>query len=152
MEVWEAGDGILVRVADQVPTTRLEDTADIGQDRLLGVGRPGRRRGGREPGEATVVEHPVDGEGDRRTEHGPAELAPHFGGSVRVERAPERCVERGGVRPRRRRGEVVNGDPPKGLVQRGGHGVAVAGGAATAKAATDVEQEDERRRQNSFPE
>jgi hypothetical protein len=35
VEVWEAGDGILVRVADQVPTTRLEDTADIGQDRLL---------------------------------------------------------------------------------------------------------------------
>lgn len=138
MEVWEAGDGILVRVADEVPTTRLEDTADIGQDSLLGVGRPGRRRGRREPGEATVVEHPVDGEGDRRTEHGPAELAPHFGGSVRVERAPERCVERGGVRPRRRRGEVVNGDRPQGLVQRGGHGVAVAGGAATAKAATDI--------------
>jgi hypothetical protein len=32
-------------------------------------------------------------------------------------------VERGGVRPRRRRGEVVGGDRAQGLVQRGGHGV-----------------------------
>jgi hypothetical protein len=32
-------------------------------------------------------------------------------------------VERGGVRPRRRRGEVVGGDRAQGLVQRSGHGV-----------------------------
>jgi len=89
----------------------------------LRVGSPRRWRGGWEPGEAAVVEHPVDGEGDGRTEHGPAELPPHRGGAVRVERAPERRVERGGVRPRRRRGEVVGGDRAQGLVQRGGHGV-----------------------------
>lgn len=35
MEVWEAGDGILVRVADEFPPARLEDTADIGQGSLL---------------------------------------------------------------------------------------------------------------------
>jgi len=155
VEVWEAGDGILVRVADEVPPARLQDTADIGQGSLLAekvtprknqqdskgekenfqaswlkgkigalrVGGPGRRRGGREPGEAAVVEHPVDGEGDGRTEHGPAELRPHRGGAVRVERAPERRVERGGVAPRRRRREVVGGDRAQGLVQLGGHAV-----------------------------
>jgi hypothetical protein len=35
VEVWEAGDGILVRFADEVPPARLQDTADIGQGSLL---------------------------------------------------------------------------------------------------------------------
>jgi hypothetical protein len=39
---------------------------------------------GWEPGEAAVVEHPVDGEGDRQTETGRA--PPHCGGAVRAER------------------------------------------------------------------
>lgn len=37
MEVSEAGDGILVRVADEVPPARLQDTADIGEGSLLAV-------------------------------------------------------------------------------------------------------------------
>lgn len=91
----------------------------------LRVGGPGGRRGVREPGEAAVVEHPVDGEGDVRAEQGPAELPPH-GGGVRgagaglVEHEPEGCVERGGVRPGRRGGQVAGRDRAQGFVRRGG--------------------------------
>jgi len=67
----------------------------------------------------------VDGEGDVRAEQGPADLPPH-GGGVRVavagaERAPEGCVERGGVRPGRGGGQVAGGDRGQGLVRRGRH-------------------------------
>lgn len=109
----------------------------LGKVGALRVGGPGGRRGGRKPGEAAVVEHPVDGEGDVRAEQGAAELPPH-GGGVRgsgAEHAPEGRVERRGVRPGRRGGQVVGGDRAHGLVRRGGHEYP----AATATA-TDVQQ------------
>lgn len=123
MEVPEAGDWILVRLADDLTPPRLQDAANIGQGRLLGVGSPGGRRGGRGPGVAAVVEHPVDGEGDPRAKHGPRELPPHRGGPVAAggaERAPDRRVERGGLR-RPRRGELVGGDRGQELMRRRGH-------------------------------
>lgn len=123
MELPEASDWILVRFADDLTPARLQDAANIGQGGLLGVGRPGGRRGGRGPGVAAVVEHPVDGEGHSRAKHAPRELPPHRGGPAAAggaERAADRRVERGGLR-RPRRGEVVGGDRGQGLVRRRGH-------------------------------
>ena len=170
MEVPEASDMILVRCADEVPSPRLQDAADIGEGSLLAaeskktptrqsehraraeeggyregwlellrVGRPGGRRGGREPGVAAVVEHPVDGERDFRPENGPGELRPYRGGPAAAggdEGAPDRRVDRRGVLRRPRRGEVVGGDRVQGLVRRRGHALRVGARAAAGGATT----------------